>query len=220
MKAWHFTGIDKKLQYNDNRTVILGKTITVDCEPKLCGVGLHGSTRIIDALQYAPGPVVWKVDIGGKVIKGDDKIVGTERTAIAGGIDITDILREFSRWYALQNVEKIKPYCNNKKYDLIIKWLKTGDEKLMDNVYAITHSIAYYTANSIVRHTINADVHSAANSVAHSADYYAVHAACLAADPDAYSTSSFTNSADSSAAIKKYNTKLTRMVNKVLEDTK
>lgn len=40
-------------------------------------------------------------------------------------------IRAFARFCAMQNIEKIKPYTSEENYNLIIKWLKTGDESIM-----------------------------------------------------------------------------------------
>ena len=94
-KAWHFLREDRRLGYGDGREVIEGKTLTVDCDLALCKSGLHASTNILDALKWAPGPVVCRVEIGGTVILGGDKIVGTSRKAL-WMFDATDVLHEFA----------------------------------------------------------------------------------------------------------------------------
>lgn len=35
-----------------------------------------------------------------------------------------------SRFCAMQNIEKIKPYTSEETYDVIIEWLKSGDEDI------------------------------------------------------------------------------------------
>ena len=84
MKAWYFSSEDRKLRYGDNRIIKAGLTHKVTCKPVLCEAGLHGSKRIIDALFYAPGPVVWRVELGGDMAIGDDKISATERHYLWG----------------------------------------------------------------------------------------------------------------------------------------
>ena len=70
MKAWHFIGEDKKLGYEDGRLVRVGHTFK--CDPNsldMCRSGFHASQKIINALNYAPGPIVCRVDLSGKIIK-------------------------------------------------------------------------------------------------------------------------------------------------------
>jgi hypothetical protein len=129
-KYWYFSRKDKKLRHDDNRTIRLGRTHKVECEPILCQQGLHASKNILDALNYAPGTVIWQVELGGKIVHGDDKSVGTERTYVAGGFDIEDILREFARKCALDVIHLWDaPH-------VVIKYLKTGDESLRSDARA------------------------------------------------------------------------------------
>ena len=82
MFGWHFLSDDCRLGYGDGREVIVGETLTVDCEPVMCQSGLHWSENILDALYYAPGNVCSFVEGGGTIITGDDKCVGTSRRTL------------------------------------------------------------------------------------------------------------------------------------------
>lgn len=126
VKAWHFAAENNRLTYGDDREIVIGETHTVSTEEKdleLCEWGLHASERIIDALQYARGPKLYKVELSGQIIVGDDKIVATERTYLAG-IDATDILRESARLCALDVIHLWDPD------DIVIEFLKTGNEEI------------------------------------------------------------------------------------------
>ena len=94
MLAWHFLAEDKRLGYGDGRLVEVGQTLECEGEPELCNNGLHGSARLIDALRYASGPIVCRVEIDGDVIEGEDKLCGRRRTVL-WMLDATDILHEF-----------------------------------------------------------------------------------------------------------------------------
>ena len=82
MKAYHFN--NGKLSYGDNREIVVGETLTVDCELELCEAGLHGSLHPFDALRYAQcGHInLDLVEITDGVIEEDDKIVGKSRRVI------------------------------------------------------------------------------------------------------------------------------------------
>jgi len=95
IKAWHFMRADRKLGYGDERVAVKGRTLRVDGKPVMCSHGLHGSRRIVDALSYACGPVVCRVEIGGDIIEQDDKLVGNIRKTL-WWIDGTILLREFA----------------------------------------------------------------------------------------------------------------------------
>ena len=99
MKAWYFSDETRKLRYNDGREIALGVTHEVEGKPVLCEHGLHGSEKILDALEYAPGSIVWYVELDGEMDIGDDKISAQKRMYIAGGIDIADIFRKFYSFF-------------------------------------------------------------------------------------------------------------------------
>ena len=95
MLAWHFLSDDKRLGYGDGRLVEVGVPLECKGDPVLCDNGMHGSVRLIDALRYASGPIVGRVEIEGDVIEGDDKLCGRRRTVL-WMLDATRILHEFS----------------------------------------------------------------------------------------------------------------------------
>ena len=92
--AWHFV----------NDTLRAGQPIPDDgewlvhTEPlDMCRAGLHASIRLIDALKYAPGHNICRVECSGDIIQGDDKLVCSHRRII-WRIDAEELLREFARW--------------------------------------------------------------------------------------------------------------------------
>ena len=108
MLAWHFLRQNKKLGYEDNRLVRVGHTFK--CEPdtiKLCQQGFHGSIKPIDALEYAPGPIICRVELGGRIIRGDDKVFASDFLVIAMA-DATETLHLMACWSAEQALKLIK----------------------------------------------------------------------------------------------------------------
>lgn len=87
--------------------------------------GLHASLHPLDALQYAPGEILCRVEMGGDIVYGDDKLVATERTVIAMG-DATEMLRKFSRLCALDVIHLWDAP------QVVIDYLNTGDESIRD----------------------------------------------------------------------------------------
>lgn len=81
--AWWFEPPLGVLGYGDGRAPRVGDTHTVVGPPELCHWGLHASLRVHDALIYADSVRLWRVRIGGRMRRGPDKIVGTERTYLA-----------------------------------------------------------------------------------------------------------------------------------------
>lgn len=184
MKAYYFSAADKRLRYGDNRLIKTGITHKVNGDLKLCHHGLHASRRIIDAVGYALSAHLWKVELGGEIVEGEDKVCATERTYLAG-CDLTKVLRQFARKAALINIEKIKPYCSADDYSLIMRWLETGD----NSIRSATAPAAWLAA-SAARSAGNSEARHAAWSVASAARPAASSAAWSAADLAALSGSS------------------------------
>lgn len=90
MKAWHFLRSDGKLR-NGQYPPSIGESLIHTGAVEICSSGLHSSKRIIDALNYAPGSIVCRVDCRGIVASHTDKFVCRERTILAMA-DIADIL--------------------------------------------------------------------------------------------------------------------------------
>lgn len=154
MKGYYFSTLEKTLRYGDGRVIEEGITHTIEGEPKLCEYGLHASKQAIDALSYAPGSYLWVVELGGTIVEGGDKCVATERTYLKG-FDATELLRVFARKVALINIEKIKPYCSEDDYNLIVEFLETGDENLRSAAWfaveSAAESAAWFAARSAAR---------------------------------------------------------------------
>ena len=74
------------------------------------------------------------------------------------------ILRKFARKCAFRHIEKIKPYCGDYDYQLIVKWLETGDESIRE---AACSACSAYAADSAAD-AADAAADSAADSAGHS----------------------------------------------------
>ncbi len=141
MKAFYFSNKEKKLRYGDNRVIVVGRKHKVRGIPVLCKHGLHGSVKVLDALQYALSSNLYLIELGGDIATGVDKCCATERTYLKT-FNAEKVLEVFARKQALLNIEKIKPYCSGDDYDLIVKYLETGDEGLKWNARAAADSAA------------------------------------------------------------------------------
>lgn len=140
MIAYHFTG-DK---LRDGRPIPpVGEWLVHEGPIEPCVSGLHASAHPSDALVYAPGPMLHKVEIEGDIREhGDptDKVVGRRRKIIAS-IDATELLRAFSRWCALQVIHLWHAP------DVVRTYLETGDESLRTAATA-----AAYAATAAAAH--------------------------------------------------------------------
>lgn len=92
--AWHFLKAGG-ITGEGGLQVVVGETMRVTPPVELCAHGLHWSRRAIDALQYAPGPVVQYVRASGDVQEEGDKGCSSERTCIALA-DATHVLHAFA----------------------------------------------------------------------------------------------------------------------------
>ena len=150
MLAWYFSGPNRTLRYSDRRKIRVGDTHKVKPPIEMCRNGLHASEGLINALNYAPSVnnlVLYRVRLSGEIIKGEDKVVASERTYLAS-VSADKILREFARRQALINIEKIKPYCSQENYEVVLKWLTTGDEKYKSAAVSTAWSAAKSAAKS------------------------------------------------------------------------
>ncbi len=100
LDAWHFLPADGRPRWDIGRgrrkPIAVGTTYRVKGPLVLCERGLHASVKPLDALGYAPGPIVCRVRLSGEIITDTDKAVATQRTVLAMG-DATEALREFIR---------------------------------------------------------------------------------------------------------------------------
>jgi len=126
MIAWHFLQSDRKLAYPPHTPAFTGQLLTVDpARLELCEYGLHASERALDALKYAPGPIVCRVRLGGRILTGADKVCAAERTVIAMA-DATETLRAFARACALDVID------NWDAPAVVREYLETGNEALRE----------------------------------------------------------------------------------------
>lgn len=192
--AWHFAAEDRCLRYGDGRKIKVGVTHKYYGNPVPCRQGLHGSIKILDALQYAPGPIIYRVRLSGVIVHRDDKLVATERTYLAG-VNAESILREFARKCAV----KVIHLWNAPR--VVRDYLETGDEKLRAAAWDAARA-AYWdaaAAGSAARSAATAaawdatrdaswdaaGAGAAAGSSARSAAWYAARAAARSAAWDA-----------------------------------
>ena len=104
--AWHFLREDSRLRYGDGRIVKVGRRM---CAPAgkldVCRYGMHASENLLDALKYAPGPIVCRVELSGNIIKAGDKLVARYRKVIAMA-DASKELRLFTCWVASRTLKQ------------------------------------------------------------------------------------------------------------------
>jgi hypothetical protein len=78
--GWHWMHNNRELQYgNGGRVLGTWDVCHAIGKPELCRTGLHWSSRIIDALNYAPGSIICRVETWGETVHGDDKSASEHR---------------------------------------------------------------------------------------------------------------------------------------------
>ena len=99
IRAWHFLCSDGKLQFKPHRKVKAGQTLLAKGKLSMCKNGLHASKNILDALRYAPGPIICRVELSGEILHDSDKMCARKRTCLEL-MDGTQILHLFACWCA------------------------------------------------------------------------------------------------------------------------
>lgn len=95
--AWHF--VDEEMR-DGSPIPPDGERLEHGAPVALCQSGLHASERVIDALKFAPGNTICRVECDGVSARQDDKLVCAART-ILWRVEGEDLLREFARKVAL-----------------------------------------------------------------------------------------------------------------------
>ena len=234
MKAWYFSSENRRLRHGDGREIRLGETHAVSGEIEMCKNGLHASKKAIDALYYAPGTIVYRVELSGEIKKGEDKLVAQKRTYLSGGIDVSETLRKFARMCALDVVGIWEAP------EVVIRYLKTGDKSMLDtaldaaraaawaaardDAWAAAHGDAYDAAKAAARDAAYADAldtaPAAALAAARATARAAARATALAAAKSAakYAARDAAYTASSHEARRKQNKRLTKMIARAIRD--
>jgi hypothetical protein len=108
IQAWHFIRDDSTILTDSMKRplkVHKGQILRHRGPLKLCEKGLHASITPLDALKYAPGPVVCRVECSGDMIHGDDKLVCSRRRVLWVK-DASRVLHEFAIWCAEEALRK------------------------------------------------------------------------------------------------------------------
>ena len=191
--AWHFCRADMRTQYTEER-ILVGGTLTANGRLALCENGMHASERVVDALRYAPGATLCRVELSGRILHGDDKLCARHRRAIAMA-DVTPQLREF----ALLCAERVLP-SYEKRFP--------GDTRVRECIATTRRYLAGQAATAEdllasrqAAHAAAAD--AAADAAAAAADAYATYVAAAA---DATYDAAYAAAADAAYADAAYAT--------------
>src|SRR5271166_1776269 len=159
--AWHFVG-DKLI--NGDPIPADGELLHYDGPMEMCKSGLHASERIIDALRYARGNTVCRVECFTDIERGPDKFICRDRV-ILWRVNAELPLRAFARTQALNVIHLWNAP------DIVREYLETGDESKQ----SAARSAAWYAARS------STDAAAAAASTALSSAEYTARSAARSA---------------------------------------
>lgn len=142
--AWHFlAGPLPGVLRDGSPAPADGEILTHDDPLILCEQGLHASVRPKDALNYAPGPIVCRVECSGTIQHDGDKLVCTERR-ILWRADADATLHAFTRWCALSVIHLWDPP------QVVRDYLETGREEIRaaawDAAWGVARGAVAWTA--------------------------------------------------------------------------
>jgi hypothetical protein len=137
----------------------------------MCTSGLHASEQPYDALQYAPGHILHRVELDDVIDTQDDKVVARRRKIVAT-IDAAELLHAFARKQALSVIHLWDCPAITKQY------LETGDVSMQ---YAAQSAAQNVTAPNAAQYAAQNAARSAADAAWSAAQYAAWSAAQYAA---------------------------------------
>ncbi len=166
--------------------ITVGETLTATEWPlHLCKYGLHASAHVFDALRYAPGPILCRVELGGEILRAPDKVCAERRTVLEMR-DVSDDLHRFAIWCARRALDRVDEPDPRSVGALDVKerWLEgqASDHELRGGAAG---GYAAYVAASAAASADAADAAASASAAdADYADYAAsvAYVACVAAD--------------------------------------
>jgi hypothetical protein len=209
VRAYHFVGETLR---DGSPIPPDGEWLVHDGPVEICETGLHASKHPFDALQYAPGATLCRVECEDVVTEQEDKFV-CRRRKIIKRFDATDMLRAFARHCALSVIHlwDAPP--------VVRQYLETGDESLRaaarDAARAAARAAARDAARAAARDAAWAAAGAAARDAAWAAAGDAAGDAAWAAAGDAAGDAAWAaaGAAARDAARAAQKTKFAEMVN-------
>ncbi len=102
--AWHFLAQRGKLRDGSPAADPTG-TERYDGKLRICEAGLHASISALDAVGFAPGAIVRRVECVGDMLREPDKLVCTERRVLWTA-DAAETLHDFACWCAERALDR------------------------------------------------------------------------------------------------------------------
>jgi len=150
MYAYHFLNENRKLQFEPHTLVEPGQKLEATQHPlSLCEYGLHASKTVLNALEYAPGPILCRVQLSGKILHDTDKSCAEYRRCI-WMFKTTQVLHEFACWCAEQALTTAKVTIDRSWNAIKVKrlWLQgLATDKELKTAHSAAHSAASHSAS-------------------------------------------------------------------------
>ena len=218
--GWHFTN---GMVLRDGQPLKVGKTYKYVGKLEMCAHGYHASEDILDALSYAPGFQVSRVECSGDMEKQNDKLVCRNRKVL-WTLDAKKIIMRWSVRVATDAIKTAKKVCTDKAWNAWADlWISGKDRTAYAanaaanvaanaaNVAANVTSYAAANAANAAANAANVAAYVAAKAAAY-ADTYAAYVAANAAANAAYVAANADTYAAYVAAKKKYSGWLVAMI--------
>ena len=183
--AWHWT--DGR-ELRDGQPLVVGKLYKHDGPLVMCESGYHASVDIVDALGYAPGFTVSRVECSGEIESQDDKMVCTRRKVL-WTVNARRAVLAWSVRVATDTVKAVKKVYKDKAWNVWADlWISGKDRTAAaaNAAYAAHYAAAagyagYAAANAGYAAANAADAAYAAANAAHAAHAAAAANAAYAA---------------------------------------
>ena len=157
--AWHWT--NGRLRDGRPQPPV-GEWLVHEGKIEMCQSGLHASKRVTDALDYAPGSVICRVECHKDIQHHSDKFVCRERK-ILWTYDAEKELLEYARRCAWRVIHLWDAP------DVVRRYLKTGDESLRNAAWASARNAAWASARDAAEASAGAAALAAAVDAARDA---------------------------------------------------
>ena len=144
MRAWHILE-DTGLLRDNTPPPPDGEWLEYEGPIRICRSGLHASARVTDALKFAPGSIVCRVDMADACGTEPDKLVARRRKII-WRIDAEQVFRKFARLCALDVIHLWDAPS------VVLRYLRTGDSSIRDAAWDAAGDAARDAAGDAAKH--------------------------------------------------------------------
>jgi hypothetical protein len=214
--AYHFTD---GMKLRDGQQLKVGRLYKHIGELEMCVSGYHASIDILDALSYAPGFTVSRVECSGKIEQQNDKLVCSQRKAL-WTLDAKKIILKWSIRTATDAIKRVKKTCNDKAWNAWADLWISGKDRTYAAANAVAAAANAVDANVAAYASSNVAAYAGANAAAaNAADAnvaanVAAYAYASVVAANAVAANAVAAAADAAKAKKKYSDWLVSMIEK------